>query len=250
MQTDTPYLSVVIPAYNEASRIGPTLSAICSWLAKQSYRSEVIVVNNNSHDATRQVAEGFSRQFPFISVIDEKRPGKGYAVVTGMLSAHGAVRLFTDADNATSIDHVERMLPFLDQGYDVVIGSLAVPGAKVLAGGAEPWWRVVLGKLGNLWIQAWAVPGIWDTQRGFKVFTQRATERIFSHMHIFGWGFDVEVLALARGQKFRIREAPVSWHNDPDSKVNIWAYPKVLLDTVKVGLRRIAGMYRGSLDRS
>jgi dolichyl-phosphate beta-glucosyltransferase len=157
--------------------------------------------------------------------------------------------LFTDADNATSIDHVERMLPFIEEGYDVVIGSLAVQGAKVLAGGAEPLWRVVLGKLGNLWIQAWAVPGIWDTQRGFKVFTKRAAERIFSHMSVFGWGFDVEVLALARGQKFRIREVPVVWRNDPDSKVNVWAYPKVLMDTVKVGLRRIAGMYRGNLGR-
>jgi hypothetical protein len=108
----------------------------------------------------------------------------------------------------------------------------------------EPFWRVLLGKLGNLWIQLWAVPGVWDTQRGFKAFTERAAMDVFPRLTVFGWGFDVETLAIARARGYRIKEVPVVWDNDPESKVNIWAYPKVMLDTVKVGLRRLTGAYR------
>jgi len=237
-------LSVVIPAYNEAKRIGRTLEAVGDWLAKQPYDSEIVVVNNRSTDATADVVRGYQQRFRFIRLTDEPRPGKGYAVANGMLFATGRVRLFMDADNSTSIDHYEIMRPYLDQGYDVVIGSLAVRGAKILQGGGEPLWRVILGKLGNLWIQFWAVPGVWDTQRGFKVFSERAARDIFPKLSIFGWGFDVEVLAVARAHGYRIKEVPVTWNNDPDSRVNAWAYPKVLMDTVKVGMNRLLRTYR------
>lgn len=238
-------LSVVIPAYNEAKRIGVTLQATCAWLAKHGHSdAEVIVVDNRSSDATADVVRSYMHQWRTIRLVHEKRPGKGYAVATGMLFATGRVRLFMDADNSTTIDHLAKMEPFLDQGYDVVIGSLAVPGARILEGGGEPLWRVILGKLGNLWIQLWAVPGVHDTQRGFKVFTARAAQDIFPRLTVFGWGFDVEMLAVARARGYRIREVPVIWSNPPGSKVNFWAYPKVLLDTVKVGLRRLLGVYR------
>lgn len=233
------YLSVIIPAYNEAQRLGKTLEAIRAYLTKQSYAWEVIVVNNNSTDETRKIAEGFAG----VRVIDEKRPGKGYAVQAGMLAATGELRLFTDADNSTSIEHVERMIPLIGEGYDVVIGSLAVPGAKVVRGGGEPFYRVLLGKLGNKWIQLWAVWGVSDTQRGFKLLTARAVQTIFPKLTIFGWGFDVEVLALARKFKFRIKEVPVTWDNDPNSKVNIWAYPKVLLETMQVRWNLMTNKY-------
>ena len=237
------YLSIVIPAYNEAKRIGPTLQSVGTWLARQSFDGEVIVVDNNSKDTTVQVAESYAHQFSAIRIINERWPGKGHAVQAGMLAAKGQVRLFMDADNATTIDHFEKAKPFLDQGYGVVIGSLAVPGAAVVAGGAEPLWRQVLGKLGNLWIQLFAVWGVGDTQRGFKVFTEKATEAIFPRLTIFGWGFDVQVLAIARVKGFRIKEIPVTWNNDPDSKVNLWAYPQVLLQTVVVFWHRITRRY-------
>ena len=192
------YLSIILPAYNEAKRIGGTLQAIGTWLARQDFDGEVIVVNNRSKDSTAEVAQGYAHQFPFIRVIDEPRPGKGYAVQSGMLAARGEVVLFMDSDNSTTVDHFEKARPYLSQGYDVVIGSLAAPGAMVVRGGAEPLWRVVLGKLGNKWIQLFAVWGINDTQRGFKVFTARAVKEIFPRLTIFGWGFDVEVLAIAR----------------------------------------------------
>jgi dolichyl-phosphate beta-glucosyltransferase len=232
------YLSVIIPAYNEEKRIGKTLEAIQSYLGRQSYEWEIIVVNNNSSDATREIAEKAG-----VRVVDEKRPGKGYAVTAGMLVAQGELRLFTDADNSTSIDHLERMIPRIADGYDVVIGSLAVLGARVVQGGEEPWYRVLLGKLGNKWIQVWAVWGISDTQRGFKLFTARAVQAIFPKLTIFGWGFDIEVLALAKKFGYKIKEVPVTWDNDPNSKVNIWAYPKVLMETVQVRLNLIRGIY-------
>ena len=236
------YLSVVIPAYNESKRIGRTLESVGAWLASHGGDAEIIVVNNKSTDATADVVREFHQRFPFLRMIDEKRPGKGYAVAAGMLFATGRVRLFMDADNSTSIEHLEKARPLLDAGYDVVIGSLAAKGARVIHG--EPPWRVLLGKLGNLWIQFWAVPGIHDTQRGFKIFTAAAANDIFPKLSIYGWGFDVEVLALARAHGYRIAEIPVTWDNDPNSTVNFWAYPKVLIDTVRIGINRIRGRYR------
>lgn len=235
------YLSVVIPAYNEEQRIGKTLEAIREYLNKQSYAWEVIVVNNNSSDRTTSIVSSFKLQDPRFKLIDESKPGKGYAVSAGMLAARGELRLFTDADNSTSIDHIERMIPNMGAGFDVVIGSLAVPGARVVRG--EPWYRVLAGKLGNKWIQLFAVWGISDTQRGFKLFTARAAEAIFPKLTIFGWGFDVEALALARKFGYRIKEVPITWDNDPDSKVNIWAYPQVLLQTLKIWWNLITGVY-------
>jgi glycosyltransferase involved in cell wall biosynthesis len=238
------YLSVVIPAYNEAKRIGPTLEAVGSWLAGQSFDSEIVVVDNRSSDTTAAVVREWMKRFPSIRLIQEPRGGKGYAVQAGMLASTGSVRLFMDADNSTSVDHFEKMRPALEQGYDVVIGSLAARGARVLQGGAEPLWRVVLGKLGNLWIQLFAVPGVWDTQRGFKVFSARAAIDLFPRLTIFGWGFDVELLAVARSRGYKIQEVPITWSNGPDSRVNVWAYPKTLLDTLKVSRNRLVGRYR------
>lgn len=236
-------LSVIIPAYNEEKRIGLTLESVGSWLAHQPYDSEIIVVNNHSTDATVDVVRNIMQKFRSIRLIDEKRPGKGYAVTTGILFATGQLRLFMDADNSTTIDQFERMRPEFDRGYGVVIGSIAVRGTRILKGGGEPWWRVVFGKLGNLWIQFWAVPRIWDTQRGFKAFTAPVANDIFRHLTIFGWGFDVEVLAIARAHGYRIKEMPVIWNNDPNSKVNVWVYPKVLWDTLRVGINRFLGKY-------
>ena len=239
------HLSVIIPAYNEAKRIGVTLQAVCDHLRTRPYGWEVVVVDNRSTDDTAAVVAKQAEVCPQIRIEREERPGKGYAVQHGMLAARGQYRLFMDADHSTTIDHVDRMLPYMDEGYDVVIASLAVPGASVLREGREPFWRVVLGKLGNKWIQVFAVWGINDTQRGFKLCSDRATNDIFPHLTIFGWGFDVEMLALARLRGYRIKEVPVvRWNNAPDSKVNFWAYPQVLMQTLQVFWNRIRGTYR------
>lgn len=236
-------LSVVIPAYNEAKRISSTLQAVCSWLAKQDIVSEVIVVNNRSTDATADAVRSVMQEYRSIRLIDEKRPGKGYAVKTGMLFATGEIRLFMDADHSTSIDHFSAMRPLLARGTDVVIGSLAVRGSTVVRDGSEAPLRRWLGTIGNLWIQLWAVPGIWDTQRGFKAFTARAAQEIFSRLTIFGWGFDIDALACARARKFAIREIPISFNNPSETRVDFWTYPSVLIETVQVGFKRISGAY-------
>jgi dolichyl-phosphate beta-glucosyltransferase len=236
-------LSVVIPAYNEAMRIGATLRVTCTWLDTRGYDSEIVVVDNRSSDRTGDVVRECMTQWPNIRLISEPRPGKGHAVQAGMMAATGSVRLFMDADNSTGIEHVEAFWPLLGEGYDVVIGSLAVPGTRILEGGGEPLWRRCFGQLGNLWIQAWALPGVRDSQRGFKLFSARASDEVFRRLTVFGWAFDIEALAIARARGFRVKEVPIVWNNAPDSKVRITAYPRVLMDTVVVGINRVVGRY-------
>lgn len=227
------FLSVVIPAYNEAKRITPTIKSVFEYLKKQSYEYEILVVNDGSHDNTAEIVADFAKEFPELKLIDNKQnQGKARVVQQGMLATQGDLRLFMDADNATTIDNLEKMLPYIKEGYSVVIASIGIIGAQKI--GEEPAYRRLLGQLGNLWIRFWAVPGIYDTQRGFKLFTKESVEKIFPKMITFGWGFDVEILALARKFGYKIKEIPIIWKNAPESKVNIWAYPKTLLQTLNI----------------
>lgn len=238
-------LSVIIPARNEAGTIGTTLEKAYQYLSQQSYDWEILVVNNNSTDNMAEVVEKYARAIPQIRLLHEKKVGKGQAVISGMRNAQGDLRLFMDADSSTTIDHVERMIPFIEKGFDVVIGSLAVPGASVAKRGREPFWRVMLGKMGNKWIQIFAVWGINDTQRGFKLFTERAAKAIFPQLTIFKWGFDIEVLAIAKICGFKIKEIPVvKWNNGAVSRVTIWSYLEVLMETLKVFRNKVAGRYK------
>jgi dolichyl-phosphate beta-glucosyltransferase len=238
------YLTIVIPAYNEEKRLKPTLESLKSYLSKKDFEYEVIIVNNNSTDGTAKLVLDFQKHFPQLKLFNESNKGKGFAVRRGIMAGRGQYRLFMDADNSTDISHIDHMLPHFKEGYDVVIGSLADKDSKVVHGGGEPIWRVILGKLGNLFIQVFAVWGIFDTQRGFKIFSARAADSIFPLLTIFGWGFDVEVLAIAKKMGYKIKEAPVTWNNDPDSKVNAWAYPQVLMQTLKVSWNLHTGKYK------
>lgn len=238
------HLSVVIPAYNEEKSIGQTLKEIGQYLRRQDYDWEILVVDNNSKDSTARVAEKLRAEIGNLHLIHQPIQGKGYAVTKGMLEARGDWCLFTDADNATTIDHLEKMWPYTKEDYAVVIGSLAVKGARIMRGGEEPLWRVILGKLGNKWIQFFAVWGVNDTQRGFKLFSTRAAKDIFSRLTVFGWGFDVEVLAIAKHFGYKIKEIPVTWNNNPNSRVNFWAYPQVLLQTLQVSWNLLTNKYK------
>jgi len=237
------YLSVIIPAHNEEKRLSGTLESIDSYLRRQLYDYEIIVVSNGSKDNTVSLVRNMENRIRGLRVIDNKENrGKGWAVKQGMLEAKGGLRIFTDADNATSIDHLDTFIPYISQGFDVVIGSIAVVGHKVSAG-SEPVWRRIFGKLGNLFIQIMAVPGIHDTQRGFKLVTARAAQQIFPKLLITKWGFDIEMLALARKFGFKIKELPVDWKNDPDSKVGLKAYIEVLIETIKIRINLMTGKY-------
>ena len=237
------YLSVIIPAYNEEKRIGSTLKSIDEYLRWQNYDYEIIVVSDGSKDNTAALVTNFEAEIRNLRLIDNKENhGKGYVVKQGMLEAKGELRLFTDADNSTSMDHLDSFIFHVNEGYQTIIGSIAVKGYKISAG-SEPAWRRVLGKFGNLFIQIMAVPGIHDTQRGFKLFTAKAADSIFPKLTISRWGCDIEVLALARKLGYRIKEVPVDWKNDPNSKVGLKAYFQVLLETVIIRWNLMTGKY-------
>jgi hypothetical protein len=162
-----------------------------------------------------------------------------------MLAAQGEVRLFMDADNSTEVAHFDQMRPLFTQGYDVVIGSRDgkdVPGARQAV--PQPFLKRFLGNAGNLFIQVMAVPGIWDTQCGFKAFTAVAAQRIFSVSKIDRWGFDMEALAIARKLKYRIGIIPTRWVDDADTHVNLRDYINTIFEVVRVRWNLLTGAYQ------
>lgn len=240
--TTKPYLSVVIPAYNEVRRLPLTLIDVDRHLSGWKYPYEIVVVNDGSTDDTEDVAKRFVKLIPNLRVVSyELNQGKGNAVKVGMLEAKGKFRLLMDADNSTSVDQFKNMIPFFEEGYAVVIGSRAHKDSKLTP--PQGIVRQILGKAGNLFIQALVLPGIWDTQCGFKAFTAEATEKIFPLQRIKRWGFDIEILALARRLGYKIKEIPVVWINDPDSKVGPSAYLQTLIETVKIRWWLWRGVY-------
>jgi len=236
-----PHLSIIIPAYNEAKRLPLTLLDIDKHLEKAKFSYEILVVDNNSSDGTKEIAQRFSLLTKHLRVIECLQQGKGAAVKKGMLEARGDIRLFTDADNSTSITHFFAMEHYFNEGSDVVIGSRDIPGATLEP--AQPWYRRILGDAGNLFIQLMLLKGIKDTQCGFKAFSAKATEAIFPHLTISGWGFDVEVLTLARRYGFYITEIPVRWVNSAMSHVKPTAYFLVLLEVVRIKIKLLKGFY-------
>jgi len=237
------FLSVVIPAYNEEKNIEKTVRSVFSYLKEKSIEHEILVVTDGSKDKTNDIVRSLKMETPTLELLEyEQNKGKGFAVKLGMLRAKGDLRLFTDADNSTPINHLDKFMPYISEGYSVVIGSIAISGHKVAAG-SEPVWRRVFGKLGNLFIQVMAVPGIHDTQRGFKLFTSEATEKIFPKLTIEKWGFDIEVLALAKKFGYKIKEVPVDWKNASESRVGLKAYSQVFTETVKIRLNLMTNKY-------
>jgi len=238
-------LSVIVPAYNEAERIGPTLTRLHEYLAQSGLTWEIMVVLDGSKDRTAEVVRQQARQIPALEIIERAaNRGKGFTVRQGMLQARGRIRLFADADNSTDIAHFEKMKPLFDQGYEVVIASrsnLDVAGAEQAV--SQSWHKRIIGRLGNRIVQGLAVPGIWDTQCGFKAFRAAAAVRIFSQVTIEGWGFDIEVLALARALNFRIGIIPAHWINDERSHVRSADYLRVFADTFAVRWNLAKGKY-------
>ncbi len=239
------YLSVIIPAYNEEKHIKKTIDSIYQYLSGKNTEHEIIVVTDGSKDNTNEIVRSMLPAIPTLQLISyPKNMGKGYAVRQGMLKAKGDYRLFTDADNATTIDHIEKMMPYFEKGYSVVIGSIGLKEAEV-SSGSEPVWRRLFGLMGNLYIQVLAVPGIKDTQRGFKIVTAKAAEDTFPKMTIDRWGFDIEMLALAKKFGYKIKEVPINWKNDPNtaSHPGLSAYFEVLVETAKIRWNLLTGKY-------
>ena len=224
-----PWLSVIIPAYNEEDSISGTLSDISTFLSQKEYTYEIILVNDGSDDSTLDRAREALKENERLTVINNRtNSGKGDAVKRGMLAASGKYRFFTDADNSTTIDHLDKLLPYFSQGKDIVIGSRAVQGATISL--SQPIYRTIPGKIGNLLIQALALPGLHDTQCGFKGFTEKSARDIFSRTIIKGWAFDIEALFIGKRMGYEIAEIPVTWVNHPSSKVRFSSYFSTIFD--------------------
>ena len=236
-------LSVIIPAYNEERRLPKTLEEIDKYLSKQSYEYEILVVNDGSRDNTRDVARSLIPKIKNLKVTGyEKNQGKGYAVRFGMLEAKGDFRIFTDADNSTSIDQIEKMWPYFEKGYDIVFGSRDVKGA--ILDPPQPFFRRFLGEafgfLTNLIVGTW---GIADTQCGFKCFSKKAAEDIFPRCKINRFAFDPEFLIIAKKFGYKMKEIPVYWRNDLESKVKFKWMVNMGLDLLKIRWNLIKGIY-------
>lgn len=205
-----PFLSVIIPAHNEAERLPLTLLDIDRYLNKAEYTSEILVVNDGSSDRTAEIVRGMSGAVKNLKLVEnETNAGKGAAVKKGMLLTRGKIRLFADADGSVSIDHFEHMLPHFKEGCEVVIASRALKESRMNPPQSLP--QRFAGRIENLVVRALVTPGIRDTQCGFKAFSEDAAERIFSTMKASGWAFDVEALALAQKFGYRMKEVPVTW---------------------------------------
>ncbi len=214
-----PYLSIIIPAHNEANRLPATLEQIFAFLAKKSWDAEVIVVENGSSDNTLALAQSYMARYADLRVLQVEGRGKGLAVRAGMLAAHGRYRFMCDADLSMPIEQVARFLPpNQPEQAAVLIGSREIDGARRYY---EPAYRHWGGRFINWLVQALALPGIRDSQCGFKCFRAEAARDIFSRQQLNGIAFDVEVLFLARRLGYTIYEVPIDWYYNDDSRIRL-----------------------------
>lgn len=238
------FLSVIIPAYNEEKRVLSTLSKICAYLSTKDFPYEIIVVDDGSTDNTLQMVKNFaSSDNHIVILINEQNSGKGYSVRKGMLSARGEYVFFTDADLSTPIEEIEKCLPYLINGYDVVIGSRSMPGSDILV--RQPWYREKMGKIFNFMVNMVLLKGIIDTQCGFKGFKREAVKTVFNRCKIDGFSFDVEALYLSRKYNFKIKEIPIRWENSPLSKVSPIKHSlQMFKDLIGIKIKDLKGDYR------
>jgi dolichyl-phosphate beta-glucosyltransferase len=212
-----PLLSIIIPAHNEEKRLPPTLEQVFAFLNKQNYESEVLVIENGSADGTYELAQSYASQHKYLRVIKEDGRGKGLAVRRGMLEARGQYRLMCDADLSMPIEEISKFLSRDTAEFDIAIASREAPGAKRYN---EPRYRHLGGRLINLIIRILILPGLQDTQCGFKCFRAEVADDLFKRQTLMGWSFDIELLFIARRHGYRIIEIPIDWYYRPESKVN------------------------------
>lgn len=213
-------ISVVIPAFNEEKRIGATIQKIYDYLKEKSETFEIIVVDDGSSDNTVDVVRNSSERIKNIKVLSNgSNKGKGFSVKNGILNSTSSLVLISDADLSTPIEEVEKFLPWLDNGYDIVIGSRGLEESEILK--KQPWYRQSMGKTFNKMVKILALGDFNDTQCGFKLFKSGAAKKVFSLSKIDGFAFDVEILFIAKKMGYRTKEVPVRWINSPQSKVRI-----------------------------
>lgn len=236
-----PFLSLIIPAHNEETRLPETLKQVIEYASQQTYSMEILVVENGSVDKTYEIAQDFAMRHPQVRVLHNPQSGKGRAVQQGMLAAQGEYCFMCDVDLSMPIDEINQFLPPALDGVEVAIASREAPGAVRYG---EPYYRHLVGRIYNGLIRFLALPGLQDTQCGFKCFRRAVANDLFSRQTLSGWSFDVEILFIARLLGYKVVEVPIHWHYSPNSKISVVRDSfKMGADLITIRLNALRGIY-------
>jgi dolichyl-phosphate beta-glucosyltransferase len=240
--TEKPFLSIVIPAHNETLRLPATLTDVAAFVKRQSFTTELLVVENASTDDTYNLAKKICKNIPHARVMQEPIKGKGQAVRHGMLAARGEFCLIFDADLAMPVKEIPKFIPPVVAEYDIVIASRETKGARRYH---EPLYRHLIGRAFNLLVRILVLPGLQDTQCGYKCFRSYVIKDIFCRQTMGGWAFDVELLAIAQQLHYSIAEVPIEWHYGPHSRVKVFVdAPRMFNDLLAIRANIRKGVYK------
>jgi glycosyltransferase involved in cell wall biosynthesis len=240
-----PFLSLVIPVYNEAQRLPQAIQKIDAFVQQNNSQVEILIVENGSSDDTLSTAQSLAQTRLFLRVFSETERGKGLAVKRGMLEARGDYRVMCDVDFSMPIDQVSRFIPPNLADVEVAIGSREVPGARRFE---EPAYRHLIGRIFNTMVRWLVLPGLQDTQCGFKCFRGDVAEAVFPLQTLGGMSFDTEVLFIAQQKGFSIKEIPIDWYFDPDSRVRlIQDSVRMAFDLIAIRRNARKGLYDGQV---
>lgn len=238
----TPLLSIIIPAYNERLRLSATVACVDDFLKGQPYASEILIVENASSDNTYELALDLQKKISTLQVLREPVKGKGQAVKRGMLTAHGVYRLICDADLAMPVTEFPKFIPPILKNCDLAIASREVSGAKRYN---EPLYRHLVGRVFNYLVRKLVLPGLQDTQCGFKCFRGAIVHDVFKRQTMMGWAFDVELLAIARQLGYSIQEIPIQWYYGSHSRVRLLVdAPSMFNDLLRIRSNLRKGVYK------
>lgn len=236
------FLSLIIPAHNEETRLPETFKQVFEFIDKQDFPIEIVLVENGSSDSTFKIAQYFAHQHPEVKLLQNSHSGKGRAVKQGMLAAQGEYCFMCDVDLSMPLDEIKRFLPPALQGYDVAIASREAPGAMRIG---EPYYRHFVGRIYNGLIRVLALPGLQDTQCGFKCFRGPVAKDLFTRQTLTGWSFDVEILFIARLLGYRVEEVPIHWYYNPHSKISVVRDSfKMGMDILTIRMNALRGVYK------
>lgn len=229
------YITVVIPAYNEEHRLPSTLDKIVDYFSSKAYQKELIIINDCSSDKTSEVIKSYSEKYPYIREIkNTQNKGKAYSVNRGIGESKGELVLYMDADGSTSILELDKLIYWIQNGFDIAIGSRRVDGSNVVVDQNKL--RLLLGWIFRHLVKMIVSLDIIDTQNGFKLFKSKIAKEIFAKQKSFGWAFDVEILYIAQKSGYKIKEVPIVWVNNFESKVKFSGKIKMLFEIVKISL--------------
>ncbi len=238
-------ITIVIPAYNEAKRLGPTLDRVLDFVRQQAWDAEVIVVDDGSRDGTADLVKAYARKNEIVRLVQNPgNRGKGYSVRNGVLNAQGTIVLFTDADLSSPIEEAPKLLDALNAGADLAIGSRWVQSELQMQ--RQPMLRQVLGRAFNQLLRVILRLEFKDTQCGFKAFWRGAASALFPLQRIEGWGFDPEILFLARRAALKVVEVPVRWSHDSGTRIHPLADGfRMVMDMLRIRWYAATGKYGG-----